>query len=231
MNPYNGQASAAYRQAARAVHPTVAVVKCYDEALLALTQAIRAREAGEHEQCFSKVLRTATVLRGLQHCLDFNKGGAVAERLNGVYRSYILALHLNYGKPDVVARYRTLMDGLIELRDAWAGIAGMRPYTQVQSLDGDNALAFRAAAERSVALRDAAAGGRPNPAAGLQDAIALQIGAAGMASPSEADGRPSRLRRRAAPGRDAAASAANAPTPTGRERPGRPPIRPRGPRP
>lgn len=223
MNPYSGQASAAYRQAARAVHPTVAVVKCYDEALLALTQAIRAREAGEHELCFSKVLRTATVLRGLSHCLDFTKGGAVAERLSGVYRSYILALHLNYGKPDVVTRYAKLMDGLIELRDAWAGIAGVRPYAQVQNLDGDNALAFRAAAERSAALRDGS-GGRPSPVAGLQDAVALQFGAPEPATPS-AGARPSRLRRRGTAAQDGSAT-----VPDPRAAGGRPQGRPRGPR-
>jgi flagellar protein FliS len=165
MNPYSGQASAAYRQAARAVHPTVAVVKVYDEALLALTQAIRAREAGEYETCFSRVLRAATVLRGLAHCLDFAKGGAVAERLEHVYKSYILALHLNYGKPDAAARYGKLFEGLVELRDAWAGIAGMRPYAQVASL-GDGEAAFRAAAERSSRLR-----ADPGPAAARRGAV------------------------------------------------------------
>jgi flagellar protein FliS len=204
MNAYNGQASAAYRQAARAVHPTVAVVKCYDEALLALRQAIRAREAGEHEACFSKVLRTATVLRGLAHCLDYTAGGAVAERLAGVYKSYILALHLNYGKPDFVQRYGKLMEGLIELRDAWAGIAGVAPYAQTGALDAETAAAFRAAADRSALLRDAG----PATPAGLQDAIAMQL--MGAAPPPAAPAaRPTRARR----------GDANAARPTLRPRP------------
>ena len=125
MNSRMGQAAAAYRQAAASVHPTVAVVKLYDATLLAISQAIRAREAGQFEECFVKVMRAATILRGLDHALDYAKGGAVAERLHRVYKGYIIALHVSYGKPDVIRRYRKLHDSLIELRDAWAGIAGM----------------------------------------------------------------------------------------------------------
>ena len=128
MNSRMGQATAAYRQAAASVHPTVAVVKLYDATLLAISQAIRAREASEFEDCFIKVMRAATILRGLDHALDYAKGGAVAERLHRVYKGYILALHLSYGKPDVARRYRKLHDSLVELRDAWAGIAGMAAF-------------------------------------------------------------------------------------------------------
>lgn len=130
MNPRMGVAAAAYRQAAASVHPTVAVVRLYDAALLAILQAIRAREAAQFEACFTAVMRAATILRGLDHALDFDKGGAVAERLHRVYRSYILSLHLSYGKSDVVRRYTRLHDSLVELRDAWAGIAGMPAYVR-----------------------------------------------------------------------------------------------------
>ncbi len=135
MNSRMGQAAAAYRQAAASVHPTVAVVKLYDAALLAISQAIRAREASQFEECFVKVMRAATILRGLDHALDFAKGGAVAERLHRVYKGYILALHLSYGKPDVVRRYRKLHDSLVELRDAWAGIAGMDAFVRQEGSD------------------------------------------------------------------------------------------------
>lgn len=128
MNSRMGQVAAAYRQAAASVHPTVAVVKLYDATLLAISQAIRAREAAQYEECFVKVMRAATILRGLDHALDYARGGAVAERLHRVYKGYILALHLSYGKPDVVRRYRKLHDSLVELRDAWAGIAGMAAF-------------------------------------------------------------------------------------------------------
>ena len=125
MNSHMGQAAAAYRQAAASVHPTVAVVKLYDATLLAILQAIRAREQKQIEECFNKVMRAATILRGLDQALDYDKGGAVAEQLHRVYRSYTLSLHLSFGKPDVLKRYRKLYDSLIGLRDAWARIAGM----------------------------------------------------------------------------------------------------------
>jgi flagellar secretion chaperone FliS len=130
MNSRMGFAAAAYRQAAASVHPTVAVVKLYDATLLAILQAIRAREQKQVEESFNKVMRAATILRGLDQALDYDKGGAVAEQLHRVYRSYILSLHLSFGKPDVVKRYRKLYDSLIGLRDAWARIAGVDPHQE-----------------------------------------------------------------------------------------------------
>lgn len=131
MNSSMGFAAAAYRQAAASVHPTVAVVKLYDATLLAILQAIRAREQKQVEECFTKVMRAATILRGLDQALDYDKGGAVAEQLHRVYRSYILSLHVSFGKADVVRRYRKLYDSLIGLRNAWARIAGMDAHQEV----------------------------------------------------------------------------------------------------
>lgn len=130
MNSPMGYAAQAYRQAAASVHPTVAVVKLYDATLLAILQAIRAREQKQIEECFTKVMRAATILRGLDQALDYDKGGAVAEQLHRVYRSYILSLHLSFGKPDVLRRYRKLYDSLIGLRDAWAKIAGIEAHQE-----------------------------------------------------------------------------------------------------
>ena len=78
MHSNYAQAAAAYRQAAAAVHPTVTVVKLYDAVLLAILQAMRAKGAGQHEEAFIKVMRAATILRGLDHALDFDKGAPVA---------------------------------------------------------------------------------------------------------------------------------------------------------
>lgn len=135
MNPYSNQAAMSYRQAAAAVHPTVAVVKLYDATLLAMHQAIKFREAGKPEECFIKVMRAATILRGLDHALDYDKGGAVAERLHKVYQGYILSLHLSYGKKDVVARYRKLYDSLSNLRESWASVAKTTANITVPQLD------------------------------------------------------------------------------------------------
>ena len=138
MNSHMGFAAAAYRQAAASVHPTVAVVKLYDATLLAILQAVRAREQKQVEECFIKVMRAATILRGLDQALDYEKGGAVAEQLHRVYRSYILSLHLSFGKPDVLKRYRKLYDSLIGLRDAWARIAGMDLHQETTEANRPN---------------------------------------------------------------------------------------------
>lgn len=152
MNLNSGLASSAYRRAATAVHPTVAVVRLYDEAILAITQAIRAFEAKAHETAYARVVRTAAILRGLDHALDHEVGGEVAERLHRVYGSYIMALHLNYGKPDVVARYEKLLVGLGELRDAWASIAGSKPRAEIAAGSGERPVDDRLPGQRQLLL-------------------------------------------------------------------------------
>lgn len=126
MHPNSGQASMAYRKAAANVHPGIALVRIYDELILAIRQAIRAKEDKNHELAFTKIMRAALILRGLAGGLDLERGGEVSERLLQVYKSYILNLHLSYGKEDVVRRYNKLLEGLVELRDAWAFVAGER---------------------------------------------------------------------------------------------------------
>ena len=126
MSHNTGLAVSAYRKAAANVHPSIALVRIYDELILAVRQAIRAKEDKQHELAFTKVMRAAMILRGLANGLDFDRGGEVSERLFKVYNSYILGLHLSYGKDYVVRRYSKLLEGLVELRDAWAFIAGQR---------------------------------------------------------------------------------------------------------
>lgn len=194
MNPNMGMATTAYRQAAASVHPSVAVVKVYDEAILAIVNAVRAKECNEHERAFSTVLRAAMILRGLSHSLDFTKGGAVAERLFAVYRSYILQLHLSYGKDDAVHRYRTLLGGLIDLRNAWATIAGMpeREVDQVLKLShasappsgADRALEAGREARQNALLAPRRGPGRIGGAEGVQ----LRRRAAGEPGIAEAPG-------------------------------------------
>jgi flagellar protein FliS len=117
------KATSAYRQASASVHPSIAIVKIYDELILAVRQATRAKEEGLHELAFSKVSRAAMILHGLINALDMDRGGAVSARLLKIYRSYILCLHLSYGKPDVIRRYNKLAEGLVALRDAWIFVA------------------------------------------------------------------------------------------------------------
>lgn len=155
MSLSSGLATSAYRRAATAVHPNVAVVRLYDEVILAIRQALRAFADKAHETAYARVVRAATILRGLDHSLDHAAGGEVAERLHRVYGSYILALHVNYGRKDVARRYGRLLEGLIELRDAWASVAGMRSLAELGApSEGEAVVAHRAPPPQRVLGRD-----------------------------------------------------------------------------
>jgi flagellar protein FliS len=118
-------ALSAYRAAAAQVHPLVAVVKLYDEALRRIERTIEATDARRVEEAYINLTKACLVLRGLTSNLRFDLGGDVAETLKTTYVTNMIALHTAFGKPDAPARYRRVMEGLLALRNAWAEIAGM----------------------------------------------------------------------------------------------------------
>jgi flagellar secretion chaperone FliS len=126
MNPNYRQAALAYRTAATRVHPLVAVVRLYDEAIRLIRKGSEAAQAKKPEQSFISINRASTILRGLSHNLNFGKGEELAQELLQAYTRNILALHISFGKPDAPERYRKIAAGLGELRDAWAVVAGMK---------------------------------------------------------------------------------------------------------
>ncbi|WP_423066911.1 flagellar export chaperone FliS [Devosia sp. CN2-171] len=115
----------AYRVAATQVHPLVAVVKLFDETLRRIALTISSIEEKRHEDAYVHVSRASLILRGLAGNLNFEVGRDVAETLKQTYVSNMIALHTAYGKKDAVARYRKIRSGLLELRNAWATVAGM----------------------------------------------------------------------------------------------------------
>jgi flagellar protein FliS len=115
----------AYRVAAMQVHPLVAVVKLFDETLRRIALTISSIEEKRHEDAYVHVSRASLILRGLAGNLNFEAGRDVAETLKQTYVSNMIALHTAYGKKDAVARYRKIRSGLLELRNAWATVAGM----------------------------------------------------------------------------------------------------------
>lgn len=119
----------AYRTAATTVHPLVAVVKLYDEALRRIGLAIEGTEAKRHEEAYINISRASMILRGLAANLRFDVGGAegsaLAATLKQTYVTNMIALHTSYGKKDAPARYMRIRRGLLELRNAWAVTAGM----------------------------------------------------------------------------------------------------------
>ncbi len=121
------RAAMSYHRTSVTVHPAAAVVKLYDGAIVRLQRAILALEARRFEESFDNVSSTVSILRGLSHILDFDRGGALALRLRDMYVRNILALLHSVGKADAAARYQKIAKGLRDLRDAWSEVAKLPP--------------------------------------------------------------------------------------------------------
>ncbi|WP_342361768.1 flagellar export chaperone FliS [Terrarubrum flagellatum] len=125
MNSKLNTGIAAYRMAATQVHPRVAIVKLFDQMLFLLRRAITATEAKKHEESYINIVKTSMILRALIQNLRFDLAEQMSTDLMRTYNRNIVALHMAYGKPDAIARYQKIAEGLAELRDAWAIVAGM----------------------------------------------------------------------------------------------------------
>jgi flagellar protein FliS len=116
-------ATQAYRTASVAVPPLKALVMLYDGAIMFLQKAVQAAEARRFEESHGHMIRATAILRGLSHNLDFDRGGAVAERLYKTYHALIMACLRSFGRPDSAARYQRIIASLAEMRDAWKFVA------------------------------------------------------------------------------------------------------------
>jgi flagellar protein FliS len=131
MNSHRAShAASAYRQTSSIVPPGMAVVRLYDSIIVLIQRAVVALQEKRRDESFAHIDRAASILRGLSHILDFERGGAIAERLLKVYSHYIVALYAALGKPDAVERYVKLLEGLGEMRDAWATVVGLPTRAQ-----------------------------------------------------------------------------------------------------
>ena len=115
-------AANAYRSAAVTTSPLAGVVMLYDGAIAGLTRVVAAIEQRRLDEAFSHLDRTTTILRGLCHSLDFEKGGAFAERMRDTYIRLIMSGLHAFGKPDATVRFGKLIAALTSLRDAWADV-------------------------------------------------------------------------------------------------------------
>jgi flagellar protein FliS len=122
-NPQAFRALQAYRDASIAVPPLKAVVMLFDGAIVFLRKSVAASQAKRFEESHNHLIRTTTILRGLSQHLNFEKGGALAERLFKTYNGLIMAALRTYGRPDAPAQYDRIIVSLTELRDAWAYVA------------------------------------------------------------------------------------------------------------
>ncbi len=116
-------ATQAYRNASVAGPPLKAVVMLYDGAIMFLQKSIQATEARRFEESHGYMIRATAILRGLSHNLDFERGGAVAERLYKTYHALIMACLRSFGRLDSAACYQRIIASLAEMRDAWKYVA------------------------------------------------------------------------------------------------------------
>jgi flagellar secretion chaperone FliS len=122
-------ATQAYRNASVAVPPLKALVMLYDGAIMFLQKAVQAAEARRFEESHDHMIRATAILRGLSHNLDFDRGGAVAERLYKTYHALIMACLRSFGRPDAAVCYHRIIASLTEMRDAWKHVAAVTTKT------------------------------------------------------------------------------------------------------
>lgn len=117
-------AFAAYQAAIQTTPPLQAVVLLYDGVLARIHRAILAGGKGDFGQQFNEVMSANEILRGLNAALDISNGD-IAQRLRETYEVNMRALNRAVGRKDSAECMTRIADGLRELRNAWAEIAGM----------------------------------------------------------------------------------------------------------
>jgi flagellar protein FliS len=114
------RASQAYQGAAVTIPPLKAVVILFDGAILFLQKSVEASEAKRFEESHNHLIRATSILRGLSHHLADN---ALGKRLYQTYSGLIVAALGSFGRPNAALRYRKIIKGLTDLRDAWKYVA------------------------------------------------------------------------------------------------------------
>jgi flagellar protein FliS len=124
MSVYSAASSAAYRQQSiLTATPGQLVVMLYDGCLRFLHQAAYAMREGEPAESDRRLARAEAIIAELLSTLDLEQGGVTASRLQGVY--VFCLRHLLDARaeqdPEMIEKVAEL---LVELRDAWAQVAG-----------------------------------------------------------------------------------------------------------
>ncbi len=116
-NPY-----AQYRQnSVETATPTRMVVMLYDGAIRFLCQALPAMRAHQYDQQSLQIGKAQAIIAHLRDTLDFEKGGAVAVHLSGLYVGLFDAL-TDANIHDRPERVERAIEALRELRVAWAEV-------------------------------------------------------------------------------------------------------------
>ena len=117
----------AYQQnAAFGASPVELVVLLYDAALRSLHRAAKAIDAGDIEKRTAALNHVLEVAAELQAALNFERGGEVAQNLNGFYsavQKQVLEAGVRNSRPGLEA----LISQFASLRDAWAEVGRPKP--------------------------------------------------------------------------------------------------------
>lgn len=111
----------AYAAATQTVAKTKQIVMLYDGAIRFMQQARQALVEQRIEDRYNLLIRAASVVNGLQGCLDFDKGGDIAKVLYSFYSSVenkIFSIHHSRS----LETCDEVISDLKQMRDVWEEI-------------------------------------------------------------------------------------------------------------
>ncbi|MBA2882666.1 flagellar protein FliS [Desulfosalsimonas propionicica] len=114
-NPYQNY----FANQIQTASPEQVLVMLYDGAIRFLRQARQALENGDRVGKLKKISRTVAILTELSNSLDFEKGGEIAENLDGLY-AYMVRELTRPNAEDEFKAMEVSENILLELRGAWA---------------------------------------------------------------------------------------------------------------
>src|SRR5947207_15120522 len=121
------RAASSYRNTeAQSRTPIELVVMLYDGALRFIAVARAAMERGDIPARAEAVSRALAIVSELQNTLDLEKGGEVAERLDGLYQ-FVTGRLMDASFTRNLASLDEATRVLAELRSAWSAVAAGTP--------------------------------------------------------------------------------------------------------
>ena len=142
-------------QAIMTAPPAKLVAMCYDRAIGALGDCIRAIEAGDIETRCNNSTRAANIIAHLWGTLDLEKGGDIAKNLSDIYETAMRRLSDINMKDDADAA-REVIDLLKPLAQSWNELADrgeQMPNAQAQPVAPPRPVPPRQPAARAPAPR------------------------------------------------------------------------------
>jgi flagellar protein FliS len=125
-NPYQNY----FANQIQTASPEQVLIMLYDGAVRFLREGRAAMEAGDRAGKLEKISRVVAILTELSNTLDFEKGGEVAENLDGLYW-YMTRELTRANARDEAEALNVSENILLELREGWVqAIENMRPESE-----------------------------------------------------------------------------------------------------